>query len=232
MSMNKTWPISNFKSDSESVGIPQGKQLYTLHTEFISELRRFRQITADYFRKGNHESELALPSAFSTLPIRSASVAACNCIAGSSQIFSQFQFHLNRCFKRHRVQVFVKLRHQSHAILPNDPSRFVAVLVIFRIGDRSGVLSFQRKRRVSEDRVWDSVVKWKDALRLHRAAESRKHYDETLVLSEALVPLSSSRLSTFLECLTFTLRAWRCDLARNGPREVFDVTTSLALPRE
>ena len=30
-------------------------------------------------------------------------------VSGSSQIFSQFHFHLNRCFKRLRVQMFVKL---------------------------------------------------------------------------------------------------------------------------
>ena len=63
-------------------------------------------------------------------PSRSLSVSARNGIAGSSQIFSQFQFHLNRCFKRHRVQMFVKLWHQAHAIFPDDPSRFVAVFVI------------------------------------------------------------------------------------------------------
>ena len=28
--------------------------------------------------------------------------------------------------------MFVKLRHESHAIFPNDPSRFVAVFVIFK----------------------------------------------------------------------------------------------------
>ena len=27
--------------------------------------------------------------------------------------------------------MFVKLRHESHAVFPNDPSRFVGVLVIF-----------------------------------------------------------------------------------------------------
>ena len=27
--------------------------------------------------------------------------------------------------------MFVKLRHQSHAIFPNDPGRFIAVFVIF-----------------------------------------------------------------------------------------------------
>jgi hypothetical protein len=59
------------------------------------------------------------------------SVSACNCISGSSQLFSQFQFHLNCCVKRHGVQVFVKLWHQSHAIFPDDPSRFIAVFVIF-----------------------------------------------------------------------------------------------------
>src|SRR5260370_111255 len=60
----------------------------------------------------------------------SLSVSACDCVSGSSQIFSQFPFHLNRCFKRHRVQMFVKLRHQSHAIFPDDPSRFIDVFVI------------------------------------------------------------------------------------------------------
>src|SRR6266498_557223 len=62
---------------------------------------------------------------------RSLSVSACNGISGSSQILSQFRFHLDRCFKRHRVQVLVKLWHQSHSIFPDDPSRFVAVFVIF-----------------------------------------------------------------------------------------------------
>jgi hypothetical protein len=57
-------------------------------------------------------------------------VSACNCIAGGSQIFGQFQFHLNRCFKRHRVQMFVKLGHQSHTVFPDDPSGFVTVFVI------------------------------------------------------------------------------------------------------
>jgi hypothetical protein len=63
--------------------------------------------------------------------VPSPSVAACNCISGSSQIFSQFRFHLDGCFKRHRVQMFVKLWHQSHAIFPDDPSRFITVFVIF-----------------------------------------------------------------------------------------------------
>jgi len=61
----------------------------------------------------------------------SLSVSACNCISGSSQIFSQFQFHLNRCFKRHRVQMFVKL----------------------------GFLSCRHRRKASGDHVWDSTVK-------------------------------------------------------------------------
>ena len=60
----------------------------------------------------------------------SLSVSACDRVSGSAQIFSQFHFHLNRCFKWHRVQMFVKLRHQSHAIFPDDPSRFIAVFVI------------------------------------------------------------------------------------------------------
>jgi hypothetical protein len=42
------------------------------------------------------------------------SVSACNGISGSSQIFGQFHFHLDRCFKRHGVQMFVKLWYQSH----------------------------------------------------------------------------------------------------------------------
>src|SRR6266478_1615498 len=53
-------------------------------------------------------------------PSRSLSVSARNGITGSSQIFSQFQFHLNRSFKRHRVQMFVKLWHQAHAIFSDD----------------------------------------------------------------------------------------------------------------
>src|SRR6266481_7258692 len=60
----------------------------------------------------------------------SLSVSACDRVSGSSQIFSQFHFHLNRCFKRHRVQMFVKLRHQAHAIFPHYQSRFISVFVI------------------------------------------------------------------------------------------------------
>ncbi len=63
--------------------------------------------------------------------VASLSVSACHSISGSSQIFSQFHFHLDRCFKRHRVQMFVKLWHQAHAIFPDNPSRFIAVFVIF-----------------------------------------------------------------------------------------------------
>jgi len=59
------------------------------------------------------------------------SVSTRNSISGSPQIFSQFRFHLNRCFKRHWVQMFVKFWQQSDAIFPDDPSRFVAVFVIF-----------------------------------------------------------------------------------------------------
>jgi len=43
------------------------------------------------------------------------------------------------------------------------------------------------------DRVWDSAVKWKDALRQRRAAESRKRYGETFVPSEALLSSFSIR---------------------------------------
>ena len=57
-------------------------------------------------------------------------MAACNCVSGRAQIFSQFRFHLDRGIKRHRVQIFVKLWHQSHSIFPDDPRRFVAVFVI------------------------------------------------------------------------------------------------------
>lgn len=57
-------------------------------------------------------------------------MSASNCVSGGSQFFSQFCFHLSRCFKRHRVQMFIKLWHQSHAVFPDDPSRFVAVFVI------------------------------------------------------------------------------------------------------
>src|SRR5262249_20617543 len=39
----------------------------------------------------------------SRVPSASLSVSACNCVSGSSQIFGQFQFHLDRGFKRHRV---------------------------------------------------------------------------------------------------------------------------------
>jgi hypothetical protein len=41
-------------------------------------------------------------------------VSARNGVSGSSQIFSQLQFHLDRRFKRHGVQVLVELWHQSH----------------------------------------------------------------------------------------------------------------------
>ena len=76
--------------------------------------------------QGNTKSQApAVPVASPSL-----SVSACNCVSGSPQIFSQFHFHLNRCFKRHRVQVFVKLWHQAHAIFPHDPGRFIAVFVI------------------------------------------------------------------------------------------------------
>jgi hypothetical protein len=40
------------------------------------------------------------------------SVSDCDCISSSSQIFSQFQFHLNRRFKWHWIQMFVKLWHE------------------------------------------------------------------------------------------------------------------------
>ena len=63
----------------------------------------------------------------------------------------------------------------------------------FQIGDLPAVLSSLRKRRASGDHVWDSVVKWKDALRRHRSAESRKRYDETLVPSEGSVSWFSIR---------------------------------------
>ena len=70
---------------------------------------------------------LSTESAVASLSL---SVSARDRVSGSSQIFSQFHFHLNRCFKWHRVQMFVKFRYQSHAIFPDDPSRFIAVFVI------------------------------------------------------------------------------------------------------
>jgi hypothetical protein len=57
-------------------------------------------------------------------------VAACNRVPGSSQVFSQFCFHLDRSVKGHWIQMFVKLWHQSDAIFSDYPRRFVAVLVI------------------------------------------------------------------------------------------------------
>ena len=58
-------------------------------------------------------------------------MAACHCVSGSLQIFSQFGLHLDRCFKGHRVQMLVKFWHQPHTIFSDDPGRFVAVSVIF-----------------------------------------------------------------------------------------------------
>jgi hypothetical protein len=59
------------------------------------------------------------------------SVSACNRIPSRSQILSQFHFHLNRRFKRHRIQMLIKFWHQSHPIFPHNPSRFIVVFVIF-----------------------------------------------------------------------------------------------------
>jgi hypothetical protein len=60
-------------------------------------------------------------------------VSACHGVSGGSQFLGQFHFHLNRCFKRHWVEVFVKLRHQSHTIFPDDPSRFVGAIKLNRV---------------------------------------------------------------------------------------------------
>src|SRR5206468_6425393 len=115
---------------------------------------------------------------------RSLSVSARTGKAGNSQIFSQFQFHLDRCFNRHRVQMFVKLWHQAHAIFPDDPSRLVAVFVILESVIDWDSCHADIDARLQGDRVWDSAVKWKDALLQCRSAESRKRYGETFVPSE------------------------------------------------
>jgi hypothetical protein len=84
---------------------------YTMHRS-----RSHHAVIRVYDEAGNvietHEHLFGKGSAATSWAL---SVSACNCISGSSQIFSQFQFHLDRCFKRHRVQMFVKLWHQSHA---------------------------------------------------------------------------------------------------------------------
>jgi len=77
-----------------------------------------------------------------------------------------------------------KLRHQAHAIFPDEPSRFVAVFCDSRIGDRLDSCHCRHRRKASGDHVWDSAVKWKDALRRHRSSESRRRYGETFVPSE------------------------------------------------
>jgi hypothetical protein len=73
-----------------------------------------------------------------------------------------------------------------------------------------------------------SAAKWKDALRQLREAESRKRYDETFVPCETFF----SSFSTALECTTFALRTWRCDLAWNRPSEMLHMIASDALPTQ
>ena len=93
--------------------------------------------------------------------------------------------------------------------------------------------------------VWDSAVKWKDVLRRHRSAESRRRYGETFVASETFCSSFSpkrndtvsrngltSKVSAFLECIAFALRAWRSYLARNWPGEMLHMSAGTAFPAE
>jgi hypothetical protein len=45
-----------------------------------------------------------------------------NRVSFSSQIFSQFHFHLGRRLEGHRIQMFVKFGHQSNSVFPDNPS--------------------------------------------------------------------------------------------------------------
>ena len=56
---------------------------------------------------------------------------AANSVALSTQIVGQVLFHLNSVFVRHRVEMLEQLRQQSDTVFPNQPRRFVTVLMIF-----------------------------------------------------------------------------------------------------
>ena len=60
------------------------------------------------------------------------SSSSANSVALSTQIVGQVLFHLNSVFVRHRVEMLEQLRQQSDTVFPNQPRRFVSVLVIFK----------------------------------------------------------------------------------------------------
>src|SRR5262249_17899262 len=60
------------------------------------------------FRAPNASLTFRKPALLATRPSFCAPVSARNGVSRSSQILSQFCFHLHRGFKRHRVQMFVK----------------------------------------------------------------------------------------------------------------------------
>ena len=55
-----------------------------------------------------------------------------NGVTGATQILSEIDLHLDRSLIRHRVQMLIQLRHQSHRVLLRYPRSFVAVFVIFK----------------------------------------------------------------------------------------------------